>query len=594
MFYQKYRPQNFSEVFGNELIVKTLVSAIVNNKLPHSLLFYGPRGTGKTTSARLVAKMLNCTNITNNDACKTCESCIDIANGSYPDVIELDAASNNSVENIRYINDKIALSPSRGKIKLYIIDEVHMLSKGAFNALLKTLEEPPKNTYFILATTEIEKVIDTIKSRCTIFEFKPASTHEIVNKLKYICESEKLKVAPEDLVKIADASRGGFRDAETLLETMVIGNLTIDEVLNSAGADFIVRFFDALLDNNTSLAIELINKIYKGGKNLESLNKEILSYLRQILLLQNNLDSLCQLDANILKLAKNQSGLFTAGFLIKCLKSFNVSLEQIKYAFIQVLPLEIAVYEITKNLNSPAIPGTPTDKLPTNNVKFPADLNSTLITNADSKSVLNKKVLKGKDKLKNEVIETSEKNKNLSNNDDFSLITNKAGSVENFNWAEFLKQVLELKPSLFAVLNVVDFKGFKGNNLILETKYAFHKERLEFTSTKTAMINILNKITQANCNIVCTINKSQDNQNLTDKNIEYVTVSEADLPVVGKQQKPDNFDIPLNDESFVASDLTIEQQLKKQAKQNLNSAPVSSTKSTGEEALDSFSGDFAV
>ena len=172
MFYQKYRPKNFDQVFGNKSITETLLNGVKNKNLPHALLFYGPRGTGKTTTARLLAKIMVCENPKENgDSCTVCDPCLEVAAGNYPDVFELDAASNNSVENIRAINERVSLTPTRGKIKMYIIDEVHMLSKGAFNALLITLEEPPKNTYFVLATTELDKVIDTIKSRCTIFEF---------------------------------------------------------------------------------------------------------------------------------------------------------------------------------------------------------------------------------------------------------------------------------------------------------------------------------------------------------------------------------------------------------------------------------------
>lgn len=584
MFYQKYRPQNFSQVFGNLSIVKALKTSISSNSLPHALIFYGPRGTGKTTTARLVAKTLVCENLQNGDACGTCDTCLQISKGSYPDVIELDAASNNSVENIRYINDKIALSPSRGKIKLYIIDEVHMLSKGAFNALLKTLEEPPKNTYFILATTEIEKVIDTIKSRCTIFEFKQASIKDLVAKLNYICKEEGVKISESDLEKIAKASRGGFRDSETLLETMVVGNLSIDEVLNSVGTDFIVRFFDACLDNNTSLAVELINNIYKSGKNLEALNKEILAYLRQILLIQNNLFNLVELDESTLSLAKNQSQLFTPSFLLKSLKVFNTSLEQLKYSYIPIMPLEIAIYELT-NINlvdkepvsKPKNPSTPPKSNPVKdtgsfiNSSEGSDLNTYTKNNKESKNI---NVL------------TNEKSKNFENKTD--AYTDNL-DTSNFDWLQFLQIISEQKPSLLAILNVVEFKGFEGSNLIIQTKYAFHKERLEIATTKSFLIEVLSDLIGAKSNIVCTICKKQD-QNLTDKNIEYVTVSESDLPVFEKKPKADDFSIPLDDESFVASSVTVEEQLKKMAKENANQ-PV---KSSAEQALESFSGDFEV
>ena len=211
--YRTYRPQVFSDVTGQDVVVQTLQNAIKNNKISHAYLFSGPRGTGKTSIARIFAKALNCSNLQVNEPCDECLSCREISEGYNPDVIEIDAASNNGVDEIRDIREKVKFLPSGSKYKVYIIDEVHMLSGGAFNALLKTLEEPPKHAVFILATTEPQKLPATIISRCQRFEFKALSTQEINERLKQICELENVSITEEALNSISESAEGAMRDA---------------------------------------------------------------------------------------------------------------------------------------------------------------------------------------------------------------------------------------------------------------------------------------------------------------------------------------------------------------------------------------------
>ena len=230
--YRKYRPSTLNDVIGQDVVIQILKNALLNNKVCHAYMFSGPRGIGKTSIAKLLAKAVNCTNLEDGDACGKCENCVSINEGSCPDIIEIDAASNNGVDEIREIKNKVNLVPNQLKYKVYIIDEVHMLSIGAFNALLKTLEEPPEHVIFILATTDLHKVPTTIISRCQCFEFHRISNVNIVSRLKYICEAENIRIEDNVLEMIANLSDGGLRDAVGMLDKLNAysnSSITIDD-----------------------------------------------------------------------------------------------------------------------------------------------------------------------------------------------------------------------------------------------------------------------------------------------------------------------------------------------------------------------------
>ena len=265
--YRKYRPQTFADVVGQDIIIKILKNSIKNNKINHAYIFSGPRGTGKTSVAKIFAKAVNCLN-KSGDVCNECEVC-NLNTDDIIDIVEIDAASNNGVDEIREIRNSIKLLPSLLKYKVYIVDEVHMLSPSAFNALLKTLEEPPSHAIFILATTEINKIPATVLSRCQKFDFKKIDNKLIVERLKYICECEKIKL-DDDIIKfIAELSDGGLRDAINLLDQINSLNkktITRTDVLNLIGSideGEVFELFNSVVSGNVSEVIEKVDSFYK-------------------------------------------------------------------------------------------------------------------------------------------------------------------------------------------------------------------------------------------------------------------------------------------------------------------------------------------
>ncbi len=288
--YRKYRPQTLEALVGQEHIKKTLTSAIELGKISHAYLFTGPRGTGKTSTARILAKSLNCKNGPTVHPCGECESCKDITNSIPIDVIEIDAASNRKVEDAQNILEKIQYVPINGKYKIYIIDEVHMLSTHAFNALLKTLEEPPENVIFILATTEVHKVLDTIKSRCQRYDFKRITTSDIIKHLRYISDQEKIKISDDALSVIANNSAGGMRDSISLLdqlsilgETREISAEDVNSILGRISFDVLFELTNSIISSNPGDGIKIINDIYNSGNEPLQILINLSEYFKNML-----------------------------------------------------------------------------------------------------------------------------------------------------------------------------------------------------------------------------------------------------------------------------------------------------------------------
>lgn len=289
---RKWRPQSFTDVVGQNHITQTLSNALKNGRLPHALLFTGPRGTGKTSSARILAKALRCPNAQNFVPCNDCYSCNEIAGGSSIDVIEIDGASNNGVDAIRELRDTVAFMPSSGKYKIYIIDEVHMLSTSAFNALLKTLEEPPAHVVFIMATTEVHKIPQTILSRCQRFDFRRISTRSITERLQLICDREGVTADDEALWVVARQGDGSMRDSQSLLDQVITfanGPLTrasVVEILGLTDRALLFETLNALIDRNSQAILKVIEKIAAAGFEPHLYSQDLLEMIRNLLLIK--------------------------------------------------------------------------------------------------------------------------------------------------------------------------------------------------------------------------------------------------------------------------------------------------------------------
>lgn len=289
--YRKYRPVDFDNVYGQDEVVTVIKNAIINNKVSHAYLFCGPRGTGKTTIAKIIAKMVNCDNLIDNKPCGKCYNCQHFLNSN--DIVEIDAASNNGVDEIRELKDKINLVPSNAKYKVYIIDEVHMLTTQAFNALLKTLEEPPVHVIFILATTEPHKIPLTISSRCQKFSFTKINSTKIVDRLKEIAKLESIKIEPDALFEIARISDGGMRDAINFLDQLVAYNnkdITLDDIYKVNGSvsyNDIYLLLKAIYDNNKIKIIEFFDTFNDSGKDINKFSSELIVFLKDIILFKN-------------------------------------------------------------------------------------------------------------------------------------------------------------------------------------------------------------------------------------------------------------------------------------------------------------------
>ena len=502
--YRKYRPSLFSEISGQEYVIKTLTNAIKNSQVSHAYLFTGPRGTGKTTTARIFAKTVNClkpVTKTNNETvhiepCNKCQNCQTILKNQAIDLIEIDAASHTGVDNIRQLKEAINVPPTNFKYKVYIIDEVHMLSMGAFNALLKTLEEPPAHAIFILATTELHKVPETILSRCQRFNIKPLTKEQIISRLKQIADSEKIKTDREALELIASEANGGMRDAESLLGQIIslgekkITSKDIQEILGSSAKNTLPKIIKMIVDNNLPGVISLINELQKSGVNMKTFTNQLLNYFRDLLLLKispdNNIELLKKLTGEELEKLQSINQHFDLQKLIIIISLLQTSQKNFSQSDIPQLPLEMAMVEyflkINPRENNALKKKTKSEQKVNDTQKLPPEEPknnkvSTPITNSVPKENITANTVSNK---KNEITEA----KNFSL--DIKTLLD--------SWSDILTEIKKHNQSILALLQNCAPIGIDKTTALIKTKYPFHKDKLNEMENRLTIEKVFVKI----------------------------------------------------------------------------------------------------
>jgi DNA polymerase-3 subunit gamma/tau len=538
MFYTKYRPQKFSEVLKPNEAVDALVSEIKANKVAHAFLFVGSRGTGKTTTARILAKALNCLNLDKDgDPCDKCTNCLAVKSGNFVDLVEIDAASNRGIDDIRDLREKVRLAPSMGTKKVYIIDEVHMLSSDAFNAFLKTLEEPPANVVFILCTTEFHKVPETIKSRCQVFRFKRASKVQLIQKLKKISKEENIQITDEDLKKIASASMGGYRDAETLLQQVLEGGVSVDKFLSAGSKYKYLDFVDLLYKKDSSGSLKFVNEIFEEGIDIYVWVGELLNYVRGLLFVKSGIEEyFVEFGPETVSEAQKQAQQISFGWIVSVLEHLLQAQKEIRASFIPQLPLEIAVAKIcigdkednTMSVFLPESIGPVKSKsLVTNDI--PTKLKEPL-KNEKHESKSDKATSSALAQISEAVAANVEAEPKKTRKDKVEFINI---SLEEFQgkWTDLCSQAAKINNSVSALLRSSKLINIEGKFLVLEVSYSFHKERIESSRNRKLIEDVLKEVFSHDLSVKCVVSevkkprlKSGEVGVLTDINVSPVSV----------------------------------------------------------------------
>ncbi|MEI7891373.1 MAG: DNA polymerase III subunit gamma/tau [bacterium] len=525
--YRKYRPLTFSDVIGQTHIVQTLSNAILHNRIGHAYLFTGPRGTGKTTMARIFARAVNCQNPKGADPCLECDVCKNITQGTSLDIFEIDAASNTGVDNIRELRENVKFPPSQAKFKVYIIDEVHMLSTGAFNALLKTLEEPPAHVIFILATTEIHKVPETIISRCQRYDFTRLSLEHIIEKLSAIASKENITVEKDALEMIAIAAEGGMRDAESLLaqvmalEDKKITAKEVEEILGTTQRQSLEAMVTYLLKKDSASAITLVNELSKDGYDLDVFNKSFLNYLRQVMLVcvDEKLAKIFSYELTkdqafaLLEQAKNHK----PAEILTIIQCFAEIAGKMKSAFIPQLPLEMAIIKATnsdtQNQTAPqqqntanaapayqqkAAPIAAPISQPVETFSMPTPPQAQKIAPAPALPPTSNQVAPSAPFQAEEAIQIPDE-KELA---EPKLIKNEAQIADSDfsindikkNWGQFIRDIKLINHSLSAVLQSCQPISVDAGIVTIAAKFTFHKDKLNEYGNKLTLEETFAKI----------------------------------------------------------------------------------------------------
>ncbi len=500
VLYQKYRSSDFDEIKGQDHVTKLLKNAVKTDQIAQAYLFVGSRGTGKTSTARILAKAVNCKNLKKDgNPCGECEYCLSIAAGRFLDLIEIDAASNRGIDQIRQLKEKIEFSPSEGKFKVYIIDEVHMLTTEAFNALLKTLEEPPAHVIFILATTDVHKLPPTILSRCQRYDFRLGTEKEIKGLIREIIKKEEITIEEEALDVIVQNAKGSYRDALSILDVIYTGQeerkkeITLEEtrkILGLPDFDNVVLLLKNLLEGNGSKSLAVIEELEEKGVNLQQFTSYVLDILRRILTgkikgkLEKEFDFAKDIDIKLIH---------------RLINLFIEAENRIRYANNQALVLEMIIPEMMKS-------GVGQD---------------VEIVNRDvKKRIPNDKDVKPEKKESKEV-----KREDLS-----------VKEIQE-KWDEFVNEIKPFNGHLYAFLGGANIINFDKGTLFIEVPFQFHMERIEVPRSRNAISETFKKVYGTNCIVSCSVNGNMKPKRESDA--DFVL---RKLPVIKKKKQEEKED----------------------------------------------------
>ena len=513
VFYRKWRPQTLADVAGQEHVTRTLLNALSSGHVSHAYLFCGPRGTGKTSTGRILSKAVNCTSNGKGEPCNKCEMCISITEGRAMDVIEIDAASNRGIDEIRNLRERVNYAPGNAKFKVYIIDEFHMLTKEASNALLKTLEEPPSSVIFILATTEAHKVLPTIMSRCQRFDFHRISQTVITDKLKQICDSEGITIDREALNVLAKNSTGSLRDAENLLEKLYthygsdINLNQVRDMLGITGNERIKVLVEYIMGSNITAGIQTINAIKDDGFDLKQLNRELIAYLRGLLLLKTGYNSDLDLTPEEMTLLAELAERSTVEQILKAIKTFGkLELNLDSYS---TLPLELAIVDCSLANSAPAggqpaISYSQQAKDTSESIvskKKSLKQQPPIVTDPDvNKKAETKADLNKKESAEEEIADPIVKNK------DINEYSNKLDYLID-NWKNVIEQApdnVKRSPAL-AILRSAGVKpiAFDDKVVVLSFRFPVHKDKIEQAENNKITAKIIGNFIGHQCEVRC-------------------------------------------------------------------------------------------
>ena len=488
-YYQKFRPQNLEQLLGQDVVKQTILDAFKSGRLSHAYIFVGPRGTGKTSMARILAKMVNCEGKGETGKgevpCNKCSTCISITDGSNLDLIEIDAASNRGIEDIRSLREKIKLSPTLAKKKVYIIDEVHMLTNEAFNGLLKTLEEPPNHVIFILATTEASKVPETIISRCIRLDFSLASTQDLRLALEKIIKSEKIEIEEDAVDLLISKADGSFRDGVKMLDQVASkkGKINASDVLNNFRSSDFANLEKLLLcfsEKKTKDGLVEIKKLVDGGADMKDTIGALMDLFRNLMLILNGVGEILVKPNKTAEKYEKLTALsekFENKDIVKNLEILQKALEQLKFATIASLPLELAVLEICEEEQK--------EKLDVRSEKMDKEVRDLKLENQTSN-------IQPQDPVSNFQHPPS-------NSDSPDIIKLKE------KWTFVLETIRPYNFSLEALLRSVRISNINEVNVIMEVPYSFHQRILEAPKNRDLLEGVLSEILGRTIRVSCVL-----------------------------------------------------------------------------------------